>query len=60
MDGAEVSIIDTPGSLQGEMGEWGKDADVVIIPMRPSVTDMSATVRSVRIVKTCKSVSGCV
>ena len=30
MDNADVSIIDTPGSLQGEMGEWVKDADVVI------------------------------
>ena len=35
MDDADISIIDTPGSLQGEMGEWVKDADVVIIPMRP-------------------------
>lgn len=22
MDGAEISIVDIPGSLQGEMGEW--------------------------------------
>ena len=29
MDNADISIIDTPGSLQGEMGEWVKDADVV-------------------------------
>ena len=34
MDDADISIIDTPGLLQGEMGEWVKDADVVIIPMR--------------------------
>ena len=51
MDNADVSIIDTPGSLQGEMGEWVKDADVVIIPMRPSVTDMPATETTIDLVK---------
>ena len=51
MDNADISIIDTPGSLQGEMGEWVKDADVVIIPMRPSVTDMPATETTIDLVK---------
>lgn len=51
MDNADVSIIDTPGSLQGEMGEWVKDADVVIIPMRPRVTDMPATETTIDLVK---------
>ena len=51
MDDADISIIDTPGSLQGEMGEWVKDADVVIIPMRPSVTDMPATETTIDLVK---------
>lgn len=51
MDDADISIIDTSGSLQGEMGEWVKDADVVIIPMRPSVTDMPATETTIDLVK---------
>lgn len=51
MDDADISIIDTPGSLQGEMGEWVKDADVVIIPMCPSVTDMPAAETTIDLVK---------
>ena len=33
------------------MGEWVKGADVVIIPMRPSVTDMPATETTIDLVK---------
>ena len=51
MDGAEISIVDTPGSLQGEMGEWIKDADLIIVPMRPTTTDMPATEVTLELVK---------
>lgn len=51
MDGAEISIIDTPGALQGEMGEWIKDADLIVVPMRPTTTDMPATEVTLELIK---------
>lgn len=32
VEGAEYSIIDTPGSVQPELGKWLDAADVVVIP----------------------------
>lgn len=37
---AEVAIVDTPGALQSELGEWMKAADLVIIPTRASSRDI--------------------
>lgn len=51
MPGAEISIIDTPGALQAEMGEWIRDADVIIVPMRPTTTDMPATDVTMELIK---------
>ncbi len=40
MDGAEVSIVDTPGALQGEMAEWIRHSDLVIVPTRCTSRDI--------------------
>lgn len=37
---AEVAVIDTPGALQSDLGEWIKAADLVIIPTRASTRDI--------------------
>lgn len=37
---ADVMIIDTPGALQGDMREWIKSADVVVIPTNCNRYDM--------------------
>ena len=51
MPGAAISIIDTPGALQAEMGEWIKDADVIVVPMRPTTTDMPATEVTLQLIR---------
>ena len=51
MPDAVVSIVDTPGALQADMGEWVKDADLIIIPTRPTLTDIPATERTIDVVK---------
>ena len=51
MDGAEISIIDTPGALQSDMGDWIQDADLIIIPTRPTLSDMPATNRTIEVVQ---------
>lgn len=43
IENAIVSIIDTPGALQSSMGDWIDDADLIIIPTRPTPTDLPAT-----------------
>lgn len=45
MDGAEVSIVDTPGALQGEMAEWIGQSDLVIIPTRCTSRDIEPLLR---------------
>lgn len=34
--GAEVLIIDTPGALQKDIIEWMRQADIIVIPFRPT------------------------
>ena len=51
MPEAAISIIDTPGALQAEMGEWIKDADVIVVPMRPTTTDMPATEVTLQLIR---------
>ena len=37
---AAVAIIDTPGALQPQLKDWVKDADVIVIPTRPTSRDI--------------------
>lgn len=48
---AEVAIVDTPGALQSELGEWMKAADLVIIPTRASSRDLPPFQRMVAAVE---------
>lgn len=37
-DGAQVAVVDTPGALQEALSEWLKEADVVVIPTRTTLS----------------------
>ena len=37
---AAVAIIDTPGALQPQLKDWVRDADVIVIPTRPTSRDI--------------------
>lgn len=37
---AEVAIIDTPGMLSPQLGDWLAEADVIVIPMRTTSRDI--------------------
>lgn len=37
---ADVAVIDTPGALQADLGEWMQAADLVILPTRASTRDI--------------------
>ena len=39
-EGAEVSIVDTPGALQEKLADWIEAADVIVIPTRASSRDI--------------------
>jgi len=47
---AKVSVIDTPGALQEEMGEWVKQADLIIIPTKTTMMDVKPLQRMINIV----------
>ena len=51
IDNAVASIIDTPGALQSSMGDWIDDADLIIIPTRPTPTDLPATNTTIDLVR---------
>ena len=40
VEGAEYSIIDTPGSVQPDLGKWVEAADVIIIPTGIGVNEV--------------------
>ena len=46
-----VSIVDTPGALQPEMGTWMSEADLILIPTRPTVRDVKPLERMIQLVK---------
>ncbi|WP_251179394.1 ParA family protein [Adlercreutzia agrestimuris] len=50
-EGAEVTVVDTPGALQEGMSDWVSAADLVVIPTRPTTRDMDPLLRMVDIVK---------
>lgn len=50
-DDAEVAVIDTPGALQSQMGDWCADADVIIIPTRTTSRDIEPLRRMIRILQ---------
>ena len=47
--GAKVAAIDTPGALENDLAEWIREADVVVIPTRPSGLDMESLRFMVRV-----------
>ena len=48
---AEVAVIDTPGALQEQMGDWIRAADLIIIPTRTTMMDMQPLVRMMEMVQ---------
>ncbi len=46
---AEVAVIDTPGALQRQMGVWMAEADVIVIPTRPTSRDIEPLLRMLEI-----------
>ena len=42
---AVVSVIDTPGALQAEIGRWMAEADVIVIPTRTTSRDIEPLLR---------------
>lgn len=51
IDGAEISVVDTPGALHSKMREWIESADLVIIPTRSNRQDMGAMKTMMDIIK---------
>ncbi len=39
-ESAEVAVIDTPGMLSPQLGEWLAEADVIVVPMRTTSRDI--------------------
>ena len=46
---ADYQVIDTPGALRDEMGEWFKQSDVVVIPTNCNCHDMTPLERVMEI-----------
>ena len=47
---AKVSIVDTPGALQGQLQTWIKEADLIIIPTRTTSKDIEPLRRMRKII----------
>ncbi len=52
MPDAEVAVIDTPGALQPQLGEWITEASVIIIPTKMTRMDMQPLQRMMALVGT--------
>ena len=48
---AQVAIVDTPGALQAEMGEWIKEADLIIVPTKCTMLDVKPLQRMIDLLK---------
>ena len=44
-DGAEISVVDTPGALQAGLIDWLKAADLIVIPTRTTSRDIEPLLR---------------
>lgn len=51
VEGAEVSVIDTPGALQAQLKDWLADADIIVIPTRTTSRDIEPLQRMQRAVQ---------
>ena len=51
---AKVAIIDTPGALQEDMGNWIKQADLIIVPTKTTMMDVKPLQRMISIVSKAK------
>lgn len=45
VEGAVVQVIDTPGALQRDIMQWMEEADIVVIPFRPTSRDIQPLLR---------------
>lgn len=53
-DGATLVIVDTAGSLCAATAAAIRQADLCVIPTRPSVADIEASAATLRMIKACK------
>ena len=51
VDNAAVAVVDTPGALQKELGSWINSADLIIIPTKATMLDMTPLLRMIDMVK---------
>lgn len=51
MDDAEVTVVDTAGSLGDDFGRVVGAADLVVVPVRPSFADVEPFVRTIDLVE---------
>lgn len=51
VDGAEYAIVDTPGHLDKDMSDQLREADIIVIPTRASMTDMGPLQRMMALVE---------
>lgn len=49
VEGAVAEIIDTPGALQRDIKGWMEDADIIVIPFRPTSRDIPPLLRMMEI-----------
>ena len=54
VDNAAIAVVDTPGALQEELGSWIKSADLIIIPTKTTMLDMTPLLRMIDLVKNAK------
>lgn len=50
-EGAQATIVDTPGALQADYGRWISEADAVILPTRASGRDIPPLLRVANLVQ---------
>ncbi len=44
-EGRDCTVVDTPGALAGELGEWVEAADAVVVPTRATSRDIAPLLR---------------
>ncbi len=47
----DFQVVDTAGVLQGGVGDWCRQADLILVPMLPSTRDLEPTMRTLRVIE---------
>lgn len=48
---SDFMVIDTAGVLKNDSNTWCRDADIILVPVLPSVRDLEPTLRAIRLIR---------